>query len=133
MTATRREQETDDIQRASMSRLDEPTVDDDVAKRQRSETAFTGLSIETKTMDEDEAISSSSGSHVIDEDIESNNKHIQTVRRGLFPMNERQLAYEPPKLSRCACVTLILLSGSFIGGAIVWFVFSKDLMEGGED
>ena len=78
-------------------------------------------------MDKDEAISSSSGNRVINEDIESNNKHIQKVRRGLFPMNERQLAYEPPKLSRCACVALLLLSGSFIGGAIVWFVLYKDI------
>ena len=76
-------------------------------------------------MDNDEPTSSSSGNHAIDDDIESNNKRIQTVRRGLFPMNERQLAYEPPKLSRYACVTLILLNGFFIGGILFWFVFSK--------
>ena len=84
---------------------------------------------EAKTPGEDDMTSNYSG-HA---DIESNNNVTEprARRRGLFPMNERQLAYEPPRMSSCACAVLILIQVVFCGGFIFWLTIGKDLIDGG--
>ena len=76
---------------------------------------------EAKTPEDDDMTSNYSGH----DDIESNNSDTEprARRRGLFPMNECQLAYELLRMSRCACAVLILIQVIFCGG----FIFGLQL------